>query len=106
MDSADYNGFSPSDEDIVIGRYRLVCTCGACPEQYDVFDEATKRQAGYLRLRHGFFRADLDDCGGETVYESQTRGDGVFDDDERMPELTAAIAAIDAAQTARSRAET
>lgn len=103
MDNADYNGFSPSDYDIVIGRYRLICTCGACPEQYDVFDEVTKRQVGYLRLRHGFFRADLDDCGGEIVYESNTKGDGVFEDDERMSELTAAINALEGAIVARER---
>lgn len=97
----DYNGYSPSDNDTVIGRYRLVCTCGACPEQYDVFDEVTKKQVGYLRLRHGHFRADLDHCGGDTVYESDTRGDGIFDDDERMPELINAITAIAAAQVKR-----
>jgi hypothetical protein len=104
-DDNDYNGFGTRDDDIIIGRYRLICTCGACPEQYDVFDELTKQQVGYLRLRHGFFRADLYDCGGETVYESNPKGDGVFDEDERMPELTKAIAAIDAGLVARGRDE-
>jgi hypothetical protein len=28
------------------------------------------------------------------VYESETKGDGVFEDDERMPELRKAIEAI------------
>lgn len=102
MDS-DYDGYSPSDSDVVIGRYRLVCTCGACPEQYDVFDEVTKKQVGYLRLRHGYFRADIDNCGGETVYEAHTRGDGIFDEDERLPQLTAAITALENAIVARER---
>lgn len=101
----DYDGFSPADNDTVIGRYRLVCTCGACPEQYDVFDAETKKKVGYLRLRHGYFRADIDDCGGETVYEAETNGDGVFDDEERMPQLTAAIEALDAAIVKRARGE-
>jgi hypothetical protein len=93
-----YNGYEPNDKDIVINNYRLICTCGACPEQYDVFEEATGKQVGYLRLRHGYFRADVPDCGGETVYESFTGGDGIFDEDERITELTAAVAAIHAYQ--------
>jgi hypothetical protein len=99
----DYGGHSPNDKDIVIGRYRLVCTSMACPEQYDVFDEITKKQAGYLRLRHGYFRADIDACGGETVYEADTSGDGIFDEDERMPQLSAAIAALEHAIVDRER---
>lgn len=89
-----YGLYAPSDRDIIIDGYRLVCTCSACPEQYDVFNDATKEQVGYLRLRHGWFRADVPECGGETVYESYPRGDGIFDEDERMAELTKAIAAI------------
>jgi len=98
MENEPYNGFTPKADDIVIDGYRLFCTCGACPEQYDVFDDETKQQVGYLRLRHGYFRADVPDCGGETVYESNTLGDGIFDETERLPELTKAIAAIKAAQ--------
>lgn len=79
-------------EDCEIDGLKLVCTCGACPEQYDVFDG--DKQVGYLRLRHGYFRADCPDCGGETVYESQPQGDGIFDDNERMPELVNAVKAI------------
>jgi hypothetical protein len=71
---------------------RLVCTCGACPEQYDVFDG--EKKVGYLRLRHGHFRCDYPDCGGDTIYQSDTKGDGIFDDDERMPELKRTVAAI------------
>jgi len=78
--------------DIDIDGLRLVCTCGACPEQYDVFDGDV--QVGYLRLRHGWFRADVPVAGGETVYESYPKGDGIFEDDERLIELTKAIKAI------------
>lgn len=69
---------------------RLVCTSPACPEQYEVLD-AEGKQVGYLRLRHGRFRADYPDCGGETVYVSNTKGDGVFSEEERVPELTNAV---------------
>lgn len=103
--SDDYGGLSPSAEDICMGRYRLICTCSACPEQYDVYDDVTKRQVGYLRLRHGHFRADFPNCGGQTVYESVTNGDGVFDDDERMPQLAAAVRALEAAAAACARDE-
>lgn len=80
-------------EDMELDGYKLVCTCSACPEQYDVFD-ANDKQVGYLRLRHGKFRADAPVVGWRTVYEAETKGDGVFDDDERIPELRKAIAAI------------
>lgn len=95
--SDQYDGYEPHDNDIIIGRYRLICTSAACPEQYSVFDLETKEQVGYLRLRHGYFRADLGHCGGETVYESETNGDGMFEDVERMPQLTAAVDALEAA---------
>lgn len=78
--------------DLDIAGLKLVCTCPACPEQYDVFDG--DMQIGYLRLRHGYFRADYPDHRGETVYESNPKGDGIFDDDERLPELTAAVEAL------------
>ena len=94
MTSEDYNGYGTREDDIIIDNCRLICTSIACPEQYDVFDEKTKQQVGYLRLRGGLFRADAPECGGDTVYESNPAGDGIFDDDERLPELTKAIAAI------------
>ena len=76
-----------------IGDYMLKCTCSACPEQYDVFVNGD--QIGYLRLRHGVFRADYPDVGGHTVYTTNTVGDGCFDNAaEREKELTAAINAL------------
>jgi hypothetical protein len=81
--------------DTEIAGYKLVCTCPACPEQYDLFDQDGKKM-GYLRLRHGWFRADAPCCGVDTVYESHPKGDGMFDDDEREPELTKAVEAIQA----------
>ena len=89
------NSYYPGSDDAVIAGYKLVCTCGACPEQYDVY-AADGQKVGYLRLRHGFFRADVPACGGETIYESQTKGDGCFADDERELELTKAVKAIQA----------
>jgi hypothetical protein len=77
----------------IIDGLRLVQTCLACPEQYDVFAESGEK-VGYLRLRHGLFRAAVPDCGGKVVYESWTNGDGMFDDDERELELRLAVLAI------------
>lgn len=79
-------------ENVEIDGLQLVCTSGACPEQYDVFDG--DKQVGYLRLRNGWFRADCPDCGGEMVHESYPRGDGIFGDDERMAHLTEAVKKI------------
>ena len=70
----------------------LVQTCGACPEQYDVFLGSAK--VGYLRLRHGHFSAEYPDCGGETVYEAQPEGDGIFEDHEREYYLRSAVDAL------------
>lgn len=61
---------------------KLVQTCGACPEQYDAFDE-NGDIVGYLRLRHGTFRVECPDVGGAEVYRANPKGDGVFDYDER-----------------------
>jgi hypothetical protein len=90
----DYDGYAPSENDTLIAGYRLICTCGACPEQYDVFDDATKKLVGYLRLRHGVFRADYPDVGGETVYTAEPDGDGIFEDYERVHYLTEAVTAL------------
>lgn len=65
-------------------------TCSACPEQYQVYDTAGKQMA-YYRLRHGEFRIDMPDCGDETVYEIGVCGDGAFDSDERLCQLTKAL---------------
>lgn len=72
-----------------VPKLRLVKTCHACPEQYDVFDG--DRKVGYLRLRHGFFSGQYI---GETVYSAITRGDGSFHENERTSHLNAACRAI------------
>ena len=76
-----------------IDGFKLVRTCHSCPEQYDVLDES-HNVVGYLRLRHGFFRADFPSCGDETIYEACPKGDGVFEVDERDFYLGKAIEAI------------
>jgi hypothetical protein len=77
--------------DFVHRGIALVKTCDACPEQYDAYD-GRGHKVGYLRLRHGYFRAE--DCRGDTVYEARPEGDGVFEWDERDGFLRAAIDAI------------
>lgn len=80
---------------------KLLKTCFACPEQYDVYDEKGQMVA-YFRLRHGVFRADLASKGDdgehvfkETVYESSPLGDGIFKDKERVHHLNAACRAVE-----------
>lgn len=77
---------------IMIQGYRLEKTCSACPEQYDVY--AGEEIVAYFRLRHGHFRVDVPDCGGETIYTASPKGDGIFEDDERVMYLTSAILAV------------
>lgn len=85
--------FEEWPKNVEIDGIKLVCTCGACPEQYTAYD-STGKEVGYLRLRHGNFRVDYLHCGGETIYQTKTIGDGIFDDNERDLELKAAVAAI------------
>lgn len=47
----------------------LECTCDGCPEQYEMFSYLTGQQLAYFRLRNGYYRVDVPDCGGETVYD-------------------------------------
>ena len=91
---ADGHEYTASGQDIIIEGHRLICTCSVCPEQYEVFHEQSRQHIGYLRLRHGHFRADYPDCGGESVYETDTKGDGCFENDERMEHLTNAVRAL------------
>ena len=76
-----------------ISDFKLILTCPACPEQYEVFDKKGK-QVGYLRLRGGWFRVDYPDCGIKTIYEAYPKGDGIFDEDERGYFLIEAVQAI------------
>ena len=73
-------------------KVRLVLTCGACPEQYDAF--IGDKHVGYLRLRHGTFRVDDPNVGGETIYKANPEGDGIFAAHERDYYLKCAVGAI------------
>lgn len=80
---------------LLIHGYRLELTCCACPEQYDVFDQAGDMVA-YFRLRHGSFTVSVPDYGGKVVYSASPRGDGIFEDSERLGYLTKGIEAVQA----------
>lgn len=78
-------------------KLRIVQTCGACPEQYDVFDE-DDNYVGYLRLRHGHFTAeyypDYSGNDGKLVFRSMPEGDGMFEEFERPIHIGNALLAI------------
>lgn len=69
-------------------KIELVQTCNACPEQYDAFIDG--KQVGYLRVRWGWFTVYYPDSAGEILYETEIKGDGLFDWDEREGQLAAA----------------
>ena len=94
LTQAMQDAFANVPEEYVYQGVRLVLTCIACPEQYDAFDEKTSEQVGYLRLRHGTFRVDVPDCGGETVFIAEPLGSGGFEEVERTKYLNLAIEAI------------
>lgn len=69
---------------------RLIRTCMACPEQYDVLLDNI--QIGYLRLRHGKFTAKyVLEHKDVLVYEASPEGDGIFLDNERYKYLLMAV---------------
>ncbi len=71
--------------------YTLIRTCFACPEQYDVYDSEGNMVA-YFRLRHGTFRVDVPDVGGDNIVSTnKVKGDGEFYDDERFYWLNHAV---------------
>lgn len=65
----------------------FVCTCFACPEQYDVYDE-NGNIVGYVRLRYGNLTCKYPDIGGELIYEASIGGGlcGRFESDEQREE--------------------
>lgn len=76
--------------------YTLDETCGACPEQYDVY--LNGKIVGYFRLRHGSFTVEVCTTGiweWGNVYEAHPKGDGIFEDDERDYFLIEGLRAID-----------
>lgn len=86
--------------------YGLVHSGVAWPERYDVTldaagDAAASATVGYLRLRHGHFCAEIAERDGEIVFEAWPSGDGMFDDDERVRHLEAAVLCLDAWRRAR-----
>lgn len=86
--------------------YELRQTCGACPEQYDVFWGAEK--VGYLRLRHGGFTAETPGHGFHLVYEVERipGADGCFDNEvQRAQYLQEAIRRIHEFRAAQSKSE-
>ena len=75
-------------------KYKLIQTCGACPESYDVY--LHDNLVGSLRLRHGRFTAQVSGK-YESVYCGYPSGDGIFKYEERGQYINEAIDAIDKA---------
>ena len=95
IDWAGFDGWTDADlAPFELEGCEVVMTCAACPEQYEVFGPSGG-QIGYLRLRHGHFRADYPDCGGDTVYEADLPDcAGCFSPEERKIHLPAAVKAL------------
>ena len=70
-------------------KIKLVETCGACPEQYDVYIDG--ELLGFMNLRHGVFRAEYR---GTIVFTCQPEGDGIFECHERVKWLNKACREI------------
>ena len=78
---------------MIIDGYTLVQTCKESPEQYIVYKDG--EQVAYIRLRHGCLRVDAPTCGAEQIFYTEAcKGDGRFEDSERMTFLQQAIDVI------------
>ncbi len=91
---------------VQVRGYLFVMTCGACPEQYDIYrpanpgDLADERhpdhtQVGYFRLRHGSLTVNCPGYAGQLVLDGSPRGDGVLTADERVRWLRFAAKAVE-----------
>lgn len=75
-------------------KFKLVKTCNACPEQYDVY--LGENKIGYIRIRHGLMRVDCYAPSERAIYETSIQGDGTFYDDlERVYYLNKACKALE-----------
>jgi hypothetical protein len=82
-DEYDYNKSTQFEFD----GLTFICTCIACPEQYNVFKD--EKQVGYVRLRWGGLRVDSPDYMGKEIYYTNY-GDGYcgeFSDEDRPVQL-------------------
>ena len=69
------------------------CTCGCCPEQYDVYDK-NGDIVGYVRLRYGNLTCEYPNVFGECIYHA-TFDDGwtgCFESEEQRMEYLSDIA--------------
>jgi len=62
-------------------KIKLVKTCFACPEQYDLFFE--DKMIAYIRLRWGRLYCSVPDVSGKIIYDYQFEDTmkGMFDDE-------------------------
>ncbi len=77
-----------------LNGFKLIRTCFACPEQYDVYkvnEDGSEENVAYLRLRHGMFRAECPFMGKLVYTSNDMRGDGIFYDEERDRFLNEAL---------------
>jgi hypothetical protein len=93
METAEAHNHKMWEKQCILQGYIFQRTCHACPEQYDVVDQKGQMIA-YLRLRHGSFTVTVPDVGGETILHCSPKGDGIFENDERMLYLNLAVDAI------------
>lgn len=73
---------------LIVEDLEFVCTCWACPEQYDVYN-LNDKQVAYVRLRWGTLRVDVPDYMGKEIYcvEYGDGFTGCFDHKDRQDRL-------------------
>lgn len=63
---------------------------GACPEQYEVFQN--DKNIAYYRLRHGVFTVDfITETSDDEIMVDYPNGDGIFNPNERCKYLSKAM---------------
>lgn len=75
MTTYNFNNLIPQE---IASNISMRMTCGACPEQYDMYYNGS--YVGYFRLRHGSYSV-WDSNQINDLYRASPYGDGCFDDD-------------------------
>lgn len=90
--------------------FKLVKTCGGCPESYDVYladtynpDSEWNNCIGYMRLRYDSFNVYYRN---DHVYNARAEGDGIFESNEREFFLNQGCLAIQKAMEDNNNDET
>ena len=76
--------YSYKTKEINIKKYKIIRSCGACPEQYDII--LNNKFIAFIRLRHGILTCENPEQ-TKIYYKDNINYDGSFWDNKKDREL-------------------